>query len=123
MAKEPVAPTTDDEWEEVQVGIGDEWDFQKGDLVGTFLQARIIDLPEQSQTRQDDGTIRDKATIFEFALDDPAGEVVFLWESYQISEGLKDATSGSRIKIHYEGMQEIQNGARRVKKYKFFVKK
>lgn len=121
MAKEPQATTTEEEWEEVQVGIGDEWDFKNGDLIGNFLQARIIELPEQSQTKQEDGSIRDKATIFEFALD--SGEVVFLWESYQISEGMKDATSGSRVKIVYEGVKDIQNGARRVKQYKFFVKK
>lgn len=124
MAKEDTGNLAEkDEWEEVQVGMGEEWDFEKnGDLVGTFLQARIIELPEKSWTKQEDGEIRKTSTIFEFALDG-TGEQVFIWESYQVVEGMKDATTGTRVKVQFTGVKDFDGGKRRVKQYKFFIAK
>lgn len=121
MAKEPVNTTTDsDDWEEQQIGFGEEWDFEKnGDLIGTFIGNKEIDLPERSQR---DG--RTTAKIWEYMLDD-TGEIVFLWDSHQLAEAMTKPGTGDKVKIKFEGYRKFDgsDGPRQVKQYRLWTKK
>jgi len=121
VAKEPVNTTTDsDDWEEQQIGFGEEWDFEKnGDLIGTFIGNKEIDLPERSQR---DG--RTTAKIWEYMLDD-TGEIVFLWDSHQLAEAMTKPGTGDKVKIKFEGYRKFDgsDGPRQVKQYRLWTKK
>lgn len=116
------SPTDDEGWETVETGLGEEWDFDKnGPLVGTIIGTREVDLPEHKWTEQADG-IRKTAKAWTFQTGD-TGEEVFLWESYQLTEKLKDVGTGDAVRIFFEGMREIDGGRRRVKQYKVQTRK
>lgn len=120
MAKDTTNP--DEGWETVESGLGEEWDFDKGPLVGTAIGVEIIELPERSWTENSDGTIRKDAKAWKFNLADDGSEV-FIWESYQLTEKLKDVGPGDAVRIFYEGQREIDGGKRRVKQYKVQTRK
>jgi len=114
MAKDVETP--EEEWEEVSTGIGEQWDFEKsGDLIGTFVGAINVEL----RTARQDGS--NSALAWTFITDED--ERVFVWDSYQLAEAMTDAGSGDRVKIHFAGVREFDNGARRIKQYKVFMKK
>jgi hypothetical protein len=114
MAKDVETP--EEEWEEISTGIGEQWDFDKnGDLIGTFLGAENIELKEP---RADGKTT---ALAWRFATD--SDELVFIWDSYQLGLAMTEAGSGDRVKIHFDGYREFDNGSRRIKQYKVFMKK
>jgi len=120
MAKEPTTTTTDDGWEEISVGAGDEWDFDKnGPLIGNFIGTQEIDLPEHSQR---DG--RTTAKIWQFALEG-TGELVFIWDSFQLGEAMTKPGSGDLVRISFEGYKSFTgtDGPRQVKQYKVAMKK
>lgn len=124
MADTKNAPVTDDEgWEEVKVDLGTEWDFEKyGDLVAIYMGPKEIELPEEKQTINADGTKREKALVHEFAVRD-TGEQVFIWGSYQIDLAMTDPGMGDEVKIKFEGYRDFDGGSKRVKQYKVFTKK
>lgn len=125
MAKETTPPVEENEWEEISVGIGEQWDFDKrGDLIGVIVGAKSVDLPEHSQREDASGELRTSAGIWEFMLPD-TGEMVFLWDSYQLTEALKDVGSGDLVKIHFDGYRSFtgSDGPRQVKQYKVSKKK
>lgn len=121
MAKD--TPVTEPEWEEVSVGIGEEWDFDKrGDLIGKFIATRMVPIPEAKQYTKN-GELVKEAQIWEFV--DENGEVYFLWDSYKLAEGLKDAGAGSMVKIQFQGYKKFDgsDGPRQIKEFKIFLAK
>jgi hypothetical protein len=122
MAKNPTTPSEEEEWEEVQSGLGEQWDFEAGPMIGYMIGKFPIELPEKSWTKNDDGSIRKVADAWKFALRD-TGEEVFIWDSFQLSEALTNPGSGDLVRISFDGYREFDNGRRRVKKYKVALKK
>lgn len=119
MAKETTP--VEEEWEEVKIGLGEEWDFEKnGDLIGTLVGAKNIDLPEHSWGTGPDGEVRKTAGVWEIANDN--GEIFFIWDSYQLTEALTDFGRGDRIKVHFDGYRKFDSkgGPRQVKQYRVF---
>jgi hypothetical protein len=121
VAKEPSVIDTEDEWEDVKVGIGDQWDFEtQGVLIGHIVGKFPIDLPERSWSQNPDGTTRKVADAWKFALRD-TGEEVFIWDSYALSDALTEPGFGDLVRIQFEGYKDFDNGKKRVKKYKVQV--
>jgi hypothetical protein len=123
MAKEPTsAVDTEDEWEIVQAGMGEQWDFDKGPMIGYMIGKFPMELPERSWSENPDGTTRKTADFWKFALKE-TGEEVFIWDSYALSEALTEPGSGDLVRIVYEGQRDFDGGKKRVTKYQVSVKK
>lgn len=111
----PADVPQDDEWERVQSGLGEQWDFEKqGDLVGTWVGAEIIELKEPGL----DG--KTEATAYMFQVED--GSQVFLWQSYALTNALEKVGVGERLKIAYKGQRDFtgEKGAQRVNVFEVF---
>lgn len=126
MAKEPANPLLEDDWEEISTGIGEEWDFDKsGALIGTYRGTEYVDIPESKQRPNDNGETRTRAMTYKF-LTAADGAEVFIWESYQINEAMKEVTEGELCKIQFDGYKQFSGGdgdPRQVKKFKVSVKR
>ncbi len=111
----------DDEWDEVSVGIGTEWDFDKrGVLIGYYMGPKEIPLPPKSVEK----TGNTVATVHEFATKDE-GEAVFLWDSYQLALAMTEPGMGDLVRIEFMGREAFtgDDGPRQVKRYKVSMKK
>lgn len=120
MPKEPQNPLLEDDWEEISTGLGEEWDFDKsGQLVGTYKGTEYIDIPVEKQR---EGRTRAMVYNFEEAAN---GESVFVWESYQLRESMKEVTEGDICRIQFDGYKQFNGaeGPQTVKKFKVSVKR
>lgn len=115
-------PVEEEEWEDVAAGIGEQYNFDQGPLIGYLIGKQKMDLPERSWSTNPDGSIRKEADVWRFALRD-TGEEVFIWDSYALSEALTEPGSGDLVRIVFEGTRDFDNGKKKVKKYKVSVKK
>lgn len=125
MAKEPANPLLEDDWEEISTGIGEEWDFDKtGDLIGTYKGTEYIDIPEEKQRPQADGSKRTRAMTYQFETASE-GATVFVWESYQLNEAMKEVTEGDLCRLKFDGYKKFDgsDGPRQVKQFKISVKR
>lgn len=121
MAKEPANPLLEDDWEEISTGIGNEWDFNVhgGTLIATYEGVEFMDIPEEKQRENADGTMRTRAKVFRFVTAD-SGESVFLWESHQLNEAFEDVNEGDLVKVQFDGYKSFtgSDGPRQIKQYK-----
>ena len=126
MPKEPANPLLEDDWEEIQVGIGNEWDFdKKGQLVGEYKGTSYVDIPEEKQRVQEDtGEKRTRAMVYNF-IEGTEGESVFVWESHQLNEAMKEVTEGDLVRVQFDGYKKFDSakGPRQVKQFKVAVKR
>lgn len=98
VAAETMAGTGSDEWEDIRVGLGRGWDFAKdGELIGIYLGPNEVDLKEP--IKQDDGTLRHTAKAHQFGLLDDSGEIVFLWDSYELGNALTEVGANDKVKV------------------------
>lgn len=89
---------TEDEWEDVRVGLGRGWDFAKdGELMGLYLGPNEVQLKEP--IIQDDGTERHTAVAHQFGLTDGSGEIVFVWTSYELDQALTEVGTNDKVKV------------------------
>lgn len=125
MAKEPANPLLEDDWEEISTGIGEEWDFdKKGQLIGTYKGTEYVDIPKEKQRPNKDGSIRERAMTYTFETADE-GATVFVWESHQMNEAMKEVTEGDLVRIQFDGYKKFDgsDGPRQVKQFKVSVKR
>lgn len=101
-----------DEWEDVQIGLGREWDFDKnGALIAYYVDKTSVPLEDDAD--------RTEAAARIFALED-TGEQVFLWDSYELATALDQVSQGRKVRIEFLGIDPISGkaGPRQVKRYK-----
>lgn len=119
MASEALAtPTTDEEWEDIQVGLGRGWDFDKdGDLTGLYLGVNEVPIKEENRRGDDD---RETATAHSFGLVDGSGEIVFVWGSYEMDLAMTEVGVDDKVRIHLIGVDQFtsDSGPRQVKRYR-----
>jgi hypothetical protein len=119
MADEALASTTEnEEWEDVQVGLGRGWDFDKdGDLVGLYLGVNEVPIKEENRRGDDD---RETAKAHSFGLLDNSGEIVFVWGSYEMDLAMSEIGVDDKVKIHLLGVEQFSSdsGPRQVKRYR-----
>lgn len=107
------APADTGEWEEVKVGLGEAWDFEKNPiLMGVYLGSSVVQLNEP---RSGDGAT--EATVYEFAKLD-TGEIVFAWASHKLSQALENVGVDDRVKIEYLGKVDIKQGRQQLRQYR-----
>lgn len=88
----------EDEWEDVRVGLGRGWDFGKdGELTALYIGPMEVELKEP--IKQDDGTERNTAKAHQFGLIDGSGEIVFLWDSYELGNALTEVGTNDKVKV------------------------
>lgn len=119
------APPADDvtdspggeEWEDVKVGLGKEWDFGSG--VGEDSRPLVAFYIDTADVTLENDPDRDTARAQLFALAD-TGEQVFLWDSYELSTALEQVNTGDKVRITFLGRDSFtgQDGPRQVKRYK-----
>lgn len=119
MASEALAtPTTDEEWEDIQVGLGRGWDFDKdGDLTGLYLGVNEVPIKEENRRGDDD---RETAKAHSFGLVDGSGEIVFVWGSYEMDLAMTEVGVDDKVRVHLIGVEQFSSdsGPRQVKRYR-----
>jgi len=104
---------SEEEWEEVRVGLGKEWEFTNDKpLVGIYLALERVELPNDPE--------RDDATVHQFLLTDESGEIVFLWGSHNLDAALTEIGAGDKVRITYLGRESFtsEDGPRQIKRYR-----
>lgn len=120
MADEALA-STDEEWEEVRVGLGRGWDLEKdGPLEGIYINIQDVDIPKEKQQTGPDGKLREQAKAFQFALTDGSSETVFVWESHELTAALDEIGIGEKVRITFLGRENFSSDGepRQVKRYR-----
>lgn len=122
MAKDETTPVDDtDEWDEVTVGLGRGWDFDKeGPLVGIYQGVREVPIAEDKQQKNEDGTMRTTAIAHLFALPS-SGELVFVWGSYSLDEAFTEIGFDDKVKIEFQGYENFSGSdgkPRQVKRFR-----
>lgn len=116
--KNPAADSTTDstdEWEEIKVGMGREWDLEHdGTLEGIFVGSG----EKEVEDKQNGGT---RMTAFYQFETDGEDKNRFIWGSYQIDLGMAEFKLGDRARITYLGMDSFtgDRGPQQVKNYRF----
>jgi len=125
MAKAQTTPEPvtgdDEEWEDIRLGLGDEWDFEAlGPLTGNFLGSTTQMVDDREQT------------VYQFAPMDEPERVVFVWGSNQLDLAFAADPNGNplihvgdKVRIIFLGRQQFTSdeGPRQVKRYRVQVAK
>lgn len=116
MATKPADNQTDitEEWEEVKVGMGREWDLEHdGTLEGIFVGSGT----KMVEDKQNGG---ERETAY-YQFEVPNDVIRFIWGSYQIDLGMQEYQLGDKARITYLGMDSFNGdkGPQNVKNYKF----
>ena len=121
MAKETEAtPVDTNEWEEVTTGLGNEWDFEKGPLVGIYQGTKEVAIKEDKQQTNDDGTKRTTALAHTFATVGD-GELVFVWGSALLDEAFTEIGFDDKVRVEFQGRENFSGGdgkPRQVKRFR-----
>lgn len=118
MAKDETTSATEEEWEDVKVGLGRQHDFDKdGDLIGIYLGVNEVPIKPENRRGDDD---RETAKAHSFGLLDDSGEIVFVWGSYELDLALTEIGMDDKVKIHALGYEQFDSdsGPRQVKRYR-----
>lgn len=122
--KRETPATTDNadstEWEDVRIGIGEEWDFESNGgepLVGNFLGSSVQQLTDK-RTGEERATL-----VHQFAPDAEQDSVVFLWGSANLDKAMEQIEQGSRVRVSFLGRDQfVKDGEpRQVKRYRVQV--
>lgn len=116
------AQTTNDdvEWEALNLGLGDEWDFEtEGTLDANYLGSTTAEVPDrQNGTRS--------TYVHQFAPIDEPDVIRFVWGSYSLDSAFIDndlIRVGDRVRVEYLGKRAIKDGAQQIRRYKVLVAK
>lgn len=107
-------------WETINVGLGDQWDFKKGPMIGYYLGSElraIPDLESPSKTRD--------TNAYRFASYNNPDEIVFIWGSATIDDAMGHEENypriGQLVRIAFLGEESFTDKAtgkpRRIKRY------
>lgn len=126
MAKSaPSAPVdnTEEEWETLQVGLGQEHDLEHdGPITGIFTEMRTLQVVDKQN-----GGMRDANA---YLID--TGEPKFIWAGQQINEAFATGNSGepisegTKVRVEYLGQSQFNDAEgrpRTVKNYKVQIAK
>lgn len=105
-------------WETVVEPFPETYTFETpGDtLVGTYKGNKEVetdDLNDPGKTRMQ--------TVY--TITDENGKDWGIWESYNVAEGMKNATPGDMVRFRFDGKVPIDGGKRNVKQFTIAVKR
>lgn len=107
---------SDEQWEDIKVGLGKEWDLETdGALIGTFVAMQTL----QVEDRQNGGMRDTNAYTFTDVAgsDDPNR---FIWGSYNIDLAMAEINAGDKVRISFTGRDTFtgDRGPQTVKTYR-----
>lgn len=127
MAKNVVDPTVGDSdgWDTISSGLGQEWDWHDGPLVGNFLGTLETEVPDKNS---DIPNATRTTNVHQFAPSDAPDETVFIWGSVNLDKDMaNDAIQvGDLLRITYLGKDSFtgkDGKPRTANKYKVQAKK
>lgn len=128
-ATEPTATDeTPEEWEDIRIGLGDEWDFERdGPLVGRYV-ATIPDFVVPDMQSREPGATR-TTNVYQFEPDSDSTDtgLVFVWGSAQLDAAFQseEVRIGDRMRLSYLGVDQFNSadGPRTIKRYRVQVSK
>lgn len=112
--QQPVAEA--EEWEEIRTGLGTEWDFVNGPLVGNYVGTTTQDIEDKrtQETRV--------VNVYQFAPEDDPSSLVFVWGSSELDAAMADdrIRIGDRMRIIFLGIEQFagDDGPRQIKRYR-----
>lgn len=106
MSKNSVTdlPVDDSEWEDIKVGLGEEWDTQTdGPITGVFMGMETLEVPDTNHP----GSMRETAAYrIEIATDPMPNR--FVWGSYNLDLAMKEIQVGDLVRITYIGENKFK---------------
>lgn len=99
----PTADVSDIEWETLELGLGEQWDFDHdGPLTGHFLGTtqRNIEDKETHEIRE--------TNVHQFAPLDAPDDIVFVWGSAQLDAAFASdfVRQGDIVRVHFLGVDQ-----------------
>lgn len=119
------AATATESWEEIQPFTEPRQMAEGEEIVGFYGGANEIEVPardddnDESVTTLPNGKRVRRALLHEIR-DTPEGEPYGIWGSAVLDKRLSEAAAGSRVKIRYEGKQEL-DGGRTARRYRVWI--
>lgn len=98
-----VTPT--EEWEDIQVGLGEEWDVESdGPITGLFMGMETLDVPDANNP----GEIRaTNAYRIEVQGSDETPNR-FVWGSYNLDLAMQEIQVGDKVRISFVGRNSFK---------------
>lgn len=118
MTDLPVADSADEGWEDIKVGLGEEWDTEYlGPITGVFMGMETIDVPD-SNSPDPDAVRSTNAYRIEVAGDEQPNR--FVWGSYNLDLAMKEIEVGDQVRISFVGRNTFKGdkGPQTVKTYR-----
>lgn len=124
VAKIPA--TNDGDWEEIQPFTEPVEMAEGEEIVGEYLGAETINVPAADNDESEAVTVVDgkriRPTLLHQITRAGESEPVGVWGSAVLDKRLADVPIGSRLKIRYEGKQEL-DGGRTARRYRVWQDK
>lgn len=116
---DPVSPEVEsDEWEDIKVGLGKEWDMEhEGPIVGTFMGMQTIDVPDK-QSNEPDAVRATNAYAIE--VNNGGDPNRFIWGSYNLDQAFQSINIGDTVRVEFLGVDRFEGdrGPQTVKTYR-----
>lgn len=111
--------TADGEWEDIKVGLGDEWNFDSGPLVGSYLGTEEMELKAPDT---ESGIRVNQVHSFNPEGED-ADRIVFVWGSAILDKAFEQIEVGARVRVTFLGIDSFKSdeGPRQIKRYRVQV--
>lgn len=109
------ADIVSEEWEEI-APFTEPRNLDEGEsIIGFYRGAQTVNVPDPNS---DSGEKRE-SLLHEFS-DTPEGEPYGIWGSAVLDKRLAEIPSGSRVKVQYDGKQDLEGG-RTARRYRVWV--
>lgn len=110
-------PPVEEEWEDIKIGLGREWDLEHdGPMTGTLIGMEVIPVEDKQN-----GGMRD-ATAYAFQVENPTdgNPNRFIWGSHNIDLALREIPAGARLRITFTGIDSFtgEKGPQQIKTYR-----
>lgn len=106
------APIDNDGWEDVAVGLGEEWDLeQDGPIQGIFAAMQTLDVPDTNRPGETRAT-----NAYQIEVENSDNPNRFIWGSYNIDQAMKEIQIGDEIRITFLGVNSFKDAKTNVPK-------
>lgn len=112
---DPIIADSADEWEDIKVGLGEEWDLEDAPITGVFMGMETLEVPD---TNNPGSTRETNAYRIEVAGDQFPNR--FIWGSYNLDLAMKEVQVGDMVRVTYIGTNSFKDDNGRPKSVKAY---
>lgn len=115
-ADTPTTDSAEEQWEDIKVGLGEEWDLEhEGTITGVFQGMETLDVED----RQNGGMRETNAYRIETE-EGTKGPNRFIWGSYNLDLAMKEIQVGDTVRVSFVGRNTFtgDKGPQTVKTYR-----